>query len=429
MSLQFTENENPNWRSTFFPIWIGQAISLIGSKLVGFALIWYLTDQTNSGTTLAVAAMIQMLPALILGPISGAIADRYNRKKMMIFADSAIAFFTLVLALLFIFDIAQIWHIYALMLARSLFGTFHWPAMSASTSLLVPREKYMKIQGLNQSLQAVLNILAPPLGALVISLMQVQHVLLIDIITAAFAVIPLFFVAIPQPKPAQKTLNGAETFKHLWGDLKEGFQYVTHWKALLLLLICSTCINFLLSPATSLTPLLVKQHFGKGAAELGWVQSALGIGMLAGSLLLTVWGGFKKKMITSWVGLMIVCFGTLFLGLIPTQLFPLAIVFSGMMGFGFPISNGPIAAIIQEKVEPQMQGRVFTLMSTSSGAIAPLGLAIAGPFSDAFGPQTWIIIAGIGLVIVSLVTRLFPTIITIEDQTSPMSAKLNQNQA
>ncbi|MBN2048315.1 MAG: MFS transporter, partial [Anaerolineaceae bacterium] len=243
MAAQFTEAENPTWKKKFFTIWSGQAISLIGSRLVGFALVWYLTDLTGSATVLATASLIGMLPEILLLPFAGALADRWNRRKVMIVADSGIALATLALAGLFFMGWVQIWHIYALMFVRSVCGSFHWPAMNASTSLLVPKEKYTRIQGVNQLLQGILSVVAAPLGALMMELMKVGNILMIDVITALIAVTPLFFLSIPQPDVLTQVKEGDSPLKTMLKDMREGLHYVVSWKGLFYVLIGATFIN------------------------------------------------------------------------------------------------------------------------------------------------------------------------------------------
>ncbi|MBN2047586.1 MAG: MFS transporter [Anaerolineaceae bacterium] len=415
MANQFSESENPRWQGKFYSIWGGQAVSLIGSQLVSFALIWYLTNLTGSAKVLAAASLCSVLPNLVLSPFTGAIADRFDRRKIMIFADFAIAAVTAFLALLFYLQWAQIWHIYALMFLRSVGGAFHWPAMQASTSLLVPREKFTKIQGLNQSLRGVLNILSPLLGAFAMDRMQIGAILAIDVITAACAIAPLFFTSIPQ---VHDDHIGQKVFavKTIFEDLGEGFRYLYHWKAMFTLLIGSALINFSLAPSSAMLPLLVKQYFGYGAHELGWLQSAVSIGVVAGSLLLMVWGGFKRRMMTGLVGLIIVGGGAVMLGLLPAHLFYAAIPAVFIHGFGLPLASGPIFAIFQEKIDPRMQGRVFALINTTGQGAAPLGLLLAGLLSDTLGLQVWYVAGGLTCILLGIIYRLLPSMVDLEKE-------------
>jgi len=185
----------------FWVIFTGQGFSLFGSRLVQFALVWWLTSESRSATVLSFASIMAILPQVLLGPFAGTLVDRWNRRKVMVIADSVIALVTVVLAILFATNRIEIWHIYVAMFIRSLGGAFHWPAMQATTTLMVPGERYTQVAGLNQSLQGLANIVAPPLGALLLEVLPVQIIMGIDVATAVLGIAPLLVIFIPQPKP------------------------------------------------------------------------------------------------------------------------------------------------------------------------------------------------------------------------------------
>ena len=203
---------NSDWKKTYFIIWTGQAFSLLGSELVQFALVWYLTKKTGSASVLAFASFVALIPKVLISPFSGALIDRWNRQRVMIFADAAIAVSTIFLALIFWIGQIQIWHIYAIMFIRSLGSGFHWPAMLASTPLMVPKEQLSRISGLNQTLRGVLGIIAPVAAALLLEFLPIYGILSIDVITAIIAIFPLLFVVIPQPERKSISLD-VETFQ------------------------------------------------------------------------------------------------------------------------------------------------------------------------------------------------------------------------
>lgn len=401
------------WQLPFFSIWTVQAISLLGSQLVQFALIWYLTVETGSATVLALASLVGMGPQVLLGPVIGTLVDRWNRRLVMIAADAMVALATVVLALLFIGGQVEIWHIYALMFVRSLAGSFHWPAMTASTSLMVPKEQLSRIQGLNQLLQGGLTIVSAPLGALLLEVLPMQGILGIDIVTAALAITPLLFVPIPQPKVVKAV---GEKAASVWQDLKAGIRYTVTWPGLLILMVAATLINMVLSVAFTLTPILVTQHFNGGALQLGWIESSLGVGMLAGGLLLSIWGGFKRRIYTSLAGLIVLGLAALGLGLTPASLFFLAVGVSFVLGLALPLVNGPVHAVLQAIVAPEMQGRVFTLLQSAATAMMPIGLIVAGPIADRFGVQVWYVAGGLVTVFVGVAGFFIPAFRELEDQ-------------
>jgi DHA3 family macrolide efflux protein-like MFS transporter len=403
------------WAPKFFTIWTGQVFSLIGSGLVQFALVWWLTQRTGSATILATSTLVALLPQIVLGPFVGALVDRWNRRLIMIVADSSIAAATGVLIFLFATGVVQIWHIYIILFLRSLGGAFHQPAMTASTSLMVPHRHLTRISGLNQLLQGFLSIFAPPLGALLLGILPTQGVLAIDIGTAALAVLPLLFVAIPQPPRQLAQANGTAKKTSYWHDLADGFRYVVKWPGLLGLILLAMLLNFLLSPSSSLLPLLVMKEFGGGATELGWVESIFGVGVILGGLTLSAWGGFKRRIVTSMVGIIGIGLGVILTGLAPVDLFWLLLAANFILGFTQVLANGPLGAIFQSTIEADYQGRVFSLINAGATAMMPLGLLIAGPISDWLGVRVWYVVGGSICILVTIAARFIPAIMNIEN--------------
>jgi len=417
LATQFSIKDGKQWKAPFFTIWSGQAISLLGSQLVQFALIWYITIETGSATALAIATMVVILPQVILSPFIGALVDRWDRRRIMIVADTVIALATLAMAALFALEIIELWHIYSLLVVRAIGGAFHGPAMTSSTSLMVPKEHITRIQGVNQALNGGLNIISAPLGALLIELMPTQGVLAIDVVTAAFAIIPLFFIAIPQPE--RDTQPGSEKPSVL-REMKDGLNYVLAWRGMMYIAGIAMLLNFLLAPASSLMPLLIKDHFGGGVMQLGWVNSAFGVGVILGGLILGAWGGFKRRIVTSILGIAGIGLGALLMGIAPANALYVALAANLIFGIFQPIANGALGAIMQVTVDPSMQGRVFTLLGSAATAMMPIGLAIAGPLSDRFGIQTWFVLGGGACLVMSTLMLTIPAVMNIEED--PQSA-------
>lgn len=406
----------------FLILWAGQAVSLLGSNLVQFALIWWLTQETGSATVLAMASLVGMLPQVVLGPFAGVLVDRWNRRWTMFVADTTVALATIVLALLFWTGAVQIWHVYAILFVRSLGGAFHWPAMTASTVLMVPENQLTRVQGLNQMLQGAMTIVAAPLGALLLSLLPVQGVLAIDVVTALFAIVPLLFILVPQPETAVTGDAAPTMVKSFWADMRDGLRYVLGWPGLLVLMALAMLLNLLLTPAFSLLPLLVTDYFGGDAWSLGVIESAFGVGLVAGGLLLGAWGGFKRRIHTSLLGLIGLGISVLAVGLTPAALFWLAVVAMLMAGLTNSMTNGPIFAIMQATVSPQMQGRVFTLLTSLASMIAPLGLIIAGPVADTIGVRSWYLFGGVVTLLAAVGSAFIPALMHIEDGRAAESA-------
>lgn len=405
---------NKGWLKVFIPIWIGQAFSLFGSSLVQFALVWWMTQKTGSAAVLATASAVAMLPEVLLGPFVGALVDRWNRRRVMIIADGSVALVTLGLVLLFATGRTEIWHVYLALFLRSLGGSFHWPAMQASTSLMVPEKHLARVSGANQALQGLLRIAAPPLGALLLMVLPMFAVLLTDIVTAAVAIGTLAVTHIPQPVRIDD--NSAITVRQVFHDVRNGLRYMASWPGLLSIMLLACMINFFLSPTGAFLPLLVTDHFKGDAFQLGWLESAQGLGLLTGGLLLSVWGGFKRKVLTSLMGVVGIGAGILLVGLTPGNLYGLAIGGMALTGVMLSLSNGPLFAIFQSSVAPEMQGRIFTLIGSVAGAMSPLGMAISAPVGEFLGVRTWFLLAGSLTIVMGLTGLLIPTILHIEDQ-------------
>jgi DHA3 family macrolide efflux protein-like MFS transporter len=402
------------WAPRFFTIWGGQAISLFGSSLVQFALVWYLTQQTHSATVLAMASLAAMLPQVLIGPFAGVLVDRWNRRLIMIFADAAIALTTLGLAALFALGVVQIWQIYLALIIRSAGSAFHYPAMSASTTLMVPKQHLARIGGLNQTLQGLMGLVAPPAGAMLVGILPTQGVLMIDVTTAIVGITPLLFLNIPQPVRDDMQARDGKPASSFWQDARDGLRFITAWPGLMIVVLMAIMINFLLTPTDSFMPLLVTKHFGLGALAFGLTGTFWGAGMIAGGLILGAWGGFKRKIATSLLGITGVGLGILVVGLAPSGMFPLALMALLVAGLGVVFANGPLQALFQTVVPPEKQGRVMSLVSSLAIAMTPLSLLIAGPLSDKIGIQTWYVVGGVVCLILATVGFFIPAVMDIE---------------
>jgi DHA3 family macrolide efflux protein-like MFS transporter len=428
MATQFSVNDNIPWKTRFFTIWGGQAISIIGSQLVQFALIWYLTVQTGSATVLATASLVGLLPNVILGPFIGTLVDRWDRRRIMLVSDTAITLVTIGLAVLFALDAVEVWHIYVAMFFRALFGSFHTNAMAASTSLMVPVEHLTRIQGFNQMLNGGLNVISAPLGALLLGVLPMQGILAIDVFSALFAIVPLLFTRIPQPDRHTGITedDGQET---IWQGVKSGLRYVISWPGLLIVSLMTVGINFTIIPAFSLMPLLVKEYFGGSAIHLGWVESAMGIGMFVGGAVLGAWGGFKRNIVTSMLGLMGMGLGTLVFAVSPSTALWLAVIGSLLVGIMTPMTMGPFYAMIQTIVEPDMQARIFSLLNSVGAAMVPIGLLVAGPVADRFSIQVWFLFGGLLCILMAICGLFIPAVMQIESRDTTMPGDVSQSLA
>jgi len=409
-----------NWQKRFYTIWIGQAFSMVGSALVRFALIWWLTEETKSAVVLTTATIASILPMIGLSPFIGPLVDRWNRRWVMVVADALIAFLTAGLAVLYALGLAQVWHVYVILFLRSFGDAFQSPAMQASTSLMVPKNQLARVAGMNDTLMGIVNIVSPPLGALLVKTISMQGTLAIDLITAVLAIGPLLFISIPQIK---KRSNARRSSSFL-SEMSEGLRYVWEWRGLFFMFVVLAALRFFLAPAFSLLPLMVTEHFGGDALELAWMSSSHGFGFIAGGFILSLWGGFKRRTNTALIGLIGVGLGSMAFGLIPGNLFWLGMAVMFLRTAMIPFIRGSVMAIFQTNVPPELQGRVFTLLMASISIMAPFGLVLGGPIANAYGVNAIFIFAGIGCLGVALTWALNPSILNMEAQrTASLSAQ------
>jgi MFS transporter, DHA3 family, macrolide efflux protein len=393
----------------FLVLWVSQAISLFGSAIVEFALAWYLTLRTGSATVLATAMLVAFLPPILLGPLIGPLVDRWNRKLIMISADLFITLVTVGLVVLFFTHSIQVWQVYVALVFRSVGQSFHFPAMQAAIPMIVPEKDLARASGLNQMLQGAITIAGPPVGAFLLGVLSMQWVLAVDIITAIIAVSCILPMLIPQPARTDTSVKAS-----VMADMIGGFRYIWNWRGLMVLIGLAAVIQFFLMPAYTLLPILVTTHLNGEVLKLGWLNSAFGVGMVAGGLILGVWGGFKSRIITGLLGVMIAGLATAGLGFTSMALFSLGVASSLLVGMGLSFANGPILAALQSLVAKEMQGRVFALLGSLSGIITPIGLAIAGPVADAVGIRILFFGCGVAIMLASIISFFIPSLMNLE---------------
>lgn len=399
-----------HWKARFAAFWGAQAVSLFGSSLAQFALVWWLTEATQSATVLALSTLAALLPGILVGPFAGVFVDRWDRKKIIALSDTLGALVALALAILYLTQLIQPWLVVLAMFIRSLAGAFQQPAVQATTALIVPQEELSRVSGLNQMLSGLMQIAAPPLGALLMTLVPLEAIMAMDVVTAAVAV--GLVLVLDLPRLAAKHTESAASVLH---DLGEGFRYIWGWPALLGILMVSALLNLLLTPAFSLLPIFVTNHMHGGAEDLAWLNMAFGVGVVLGGLLLSVWGGFRRRIYTGALGVAGMGVAILALGFAPAGMLPLAIGAMLVTGSMNAFSNGPIMAMLQSLVAPEMQGRVFAVVSSVCMAMSPLGLLVGGPLADALGVSTLYLVGGTACLIMGVVIVLHPVLRAVED--------------
>jgi len=393
------------WQPRFYTVFGGQALSLIGSALTQFVLIWWITQQTGSASALSVAGIMALLPQALLGPLGGTLADRYSRRAIMILTDAVSAACMLVLIVLFATGRVQLWHIYTMMFVRSSMQAFQSPAAQASTAMLVPGSWLPRAAGLNQSLQGIMTVAAAPLGALALSVLPLQGALLIDVFTALLGIVPLFFWRVPQGR--------LEVQQSVWQDFREGLSLVTGSPALTRLYLLIAAVVLVIMPTFTLTPLLVKVHFGLGVNSVALMEGLSGVGMIAGGLLAAVirW---RSRIAAVLIAFAVSCGTVALTALAPPHLFWLAVVWWVVSGVTFSLGSAPQTALLQSIVPNHLQGRALSLLGTLTGLAGPVGLALAAPLGERIGTQGIFAWGGLLAAAVCLLGFASPALMRIE---------------
>ena len=379
------------WKRQFAVLWLGQAVSILTSSISQYALIWDLTARTGSATVLSLASMAALLPQGVFSLFTGAVADRFDRRKIMALADGAIGLVSLALvAGWFLLGELPIPVIMATLALRSVGSAFHSPCLQAVTPLIVPREKLSKCAGLSQGVQTLSLLLSPALAAVLFAAVPLSLIITLDALGAAFAIGFLFLARLPELRTV-----GDETPFHLLDDCRAGCALLRSQGWLWQLCLICGIFSVAVVPVSSLFPLMCMSYFGGTAVSASVVETAYSLGMLAGSLLLGLWGGTRNKMTAMTAALF--CMGGCLLAVV--GLSPAAFVaFTGLaMGIGLssPFFNSMFTALIQEKVEGGYLGRVLGLTSAVMTLAGPIGLAATALFAEKVGLARWFALSGV----------------------------------
>lgn len=359
----------------FLLIWFGQLVSLIGSGLTNFGLGIWVYQNTGSVTNFALIYFFTGLPGIIIAPIAGAIADRKDRRTLMIFSNIGAGITSLVIAFLMFAGWLKIWHIYLAITISSTCNGFQQPAYLAATTLLVPKKHYARASGMIQVGKAAEQLFSPIVAGVLVTIIQIQGVLLIDFITFIFALFTLLIFQFPQPP---KTNMSSSEKSSLLSDAGFGWTYITKRTGLLLMVIFFAITNFSIGIAqVLLSPMILSFT---DATTLGVVLSLGGSGWLFGSLAMTIWGGPKRRIYGILGFELLLGIGILMTGLRADISLITIAIFS--VFFSVPMIIGCNNAIWQSKVPPDLQGRVFAVRGMISWSSFPIAYLIAGPLAD-----------------------------------------------
>lgn len=375
----------------FTIVWAGQLISVLASSMTQFALTIWAYQETGSATALGIISTAFTIPFVFFAPVAGVMVDRHNRKMMMMVSDLAAILATSSVFILHLLGILEIWHLYVAAFINGLGNTFQWPAYSAAISTMMPKENYTRANGMMSLIESVPAVLAPLLAGLLMPVVQLTGILVIDVATFFIAILSLSIVFIPQP---EKTVEGQAGSGSMFQEALYGFKYIFARRGLLGLLLFFVTLNFIIGISGSLFSPFILERTNQSSEMLGIVTSANAIGAVAGGLLISLWGGFKKRTTSIFLGEFLTGFFLLVLFGLGRSL-PVWIV-AVVIGGIFPIfTNGASQSIWQAKVAPDVQGRVFSARRVIALSVLPITPILAGLLADyvtepAMQTDTWL---------------------------------------
>ncbi len=364
--------------------WSGQLFSLLGSTIVQFVIIWWITVETQDLTIISVASFFSFLPQFIFGPLAGVFADRWNRKILIGLSDFFQAITTLSLVLLFFFDIQQIWMIILINSFRGLFQGFHWPAVNAIIPLMIPKEHLSRMNAINYIFTGLVNTMGPVIAGTFLLILPIDQILWIDILTFVFAIIPLLLIKIPPLPKKEKTRKE----KSYIGEFKSGLRAIKIVPGLFTLLFVATILNFLGTPYGTLMVYYVEvTHFGT-VENTAIVLASIQAGMFVGAIIVVIKKVWKKKILIIFLGIFVGEIGHLILSFAPPQNFIVISIGGFIFAFIVPFVNTMFLTTLQSVIPPEKQGRVMSNVITIVTLVSPLAMIISGPLAELMGITT-----------------------------------------
>jgi len=375
----------------FVFVWAGQILSVLASSATSFALTIWAYQTYGSATALGVVSTAFIIPFLLLSPIAGVLVDRHSRKLMMMVSDFVAVIATVGILAVHGLGSLQMWHLYAAAAITGLGTTFQWPAYSAAITTMLPKKHYSRANGMMALVESGPAVFAPILAGALYPILGLTGILVLDVCTFFVAIGALLLVHIPPPP---RTVEGEAAKGGMLREAVYGFRYIFERKSLLHLLLFFLALNFVIGLAFNVFDPYILERTGSNSAHLGYVRSAAAIGGVAGGLLVSLWGGFRRRMKTIFLGEALTgCTALVFFGL--ARSLPFWIVAAGLGALTGPVVNGASQAIWQAKVAPDLQGRVFSARRMIAFAIGPITPVIAGALADyvtepAMTSPTWL---------------------------------------
>lgn len=384
---------NTEWKRKLAIFLGGQSISIFGSSLVQYAIMWHITLTTQSGLMMTLSILCGFVPHFLLSPFAGVWADRYDRKKIIILADAFVALVTLAVALVFLQGYNAIWLLLTAQALRAIGSALQQPAVGAILPQIVPQDKLMRANAINNSLQSALFLVSPVVSGALLTLAPIESLFFIDVGTAILAISTfLIFLRVPTHAKALEK----QTASYLT-DLRLGFRYIRNHRYLVSYFAYFGILIFLITPAALLTPLQVARSFGPQVWRLTAIEIAFSGGMMLGGALLAVWGGLKNRIKTMLIAHAIMAGCTIALGLLPWFIPYIGIM--AVFGLTMPYFNTPATVMLQEHVEEAYLGRVYSIMGMLSTSLMPLGMLIFGPMAELVRIEAILITTGFALLV------------------------------
>jgi DHA3 family macrolide efflux protein-like MFS transporter len=393
---ELQDNGYKDWKKKTNIFLISQSISLFGSSLVAYAIIWYITLTTSSGLMMSISILASFLPQILISLFAGVWADRYHRKYIIMASDGLVALATLVLAIFFLTGYKQLWLIFAVSAMRSIGSGIQSPSVNAILPQFVPQEKLMRVNGIKSSMQSCIMLLSPAAGGVLLTAFSVEISFFVDVFTAVIAISIMAFLRV-KPHMNERQMKKISVIK----GFKQGIAYVRRNKLISYLLIYYIFFFFLVAPAAFLTPLMVARSFGPEVWRLTLNEILFSGGSVLGGVLMSVWGGYKNRMHS--IALACLGFGvcSALLGMATNFVFYLSIM--GITGLFLPMFNTAEAVLIQENVDNKMQGRVFSIIDLIATAVMPMGMFLFGLLADCLQIETLLFVTGFCIVVLALV--------------------------
>ncbi len=367
---------NKDWKKKILLFLASQTLSLFGSSLVQYAIMWYITLKTQSGVMMTIAIVCGFLPTFFLSPFAGVWADRFNRKTLIILSDSIIAMSTLIVAILFLTGYDFLWLFFAVSAIRALGTAIHTPVVGAIMPQLVPEDQLTRVNALYGSIISFVMLLSPILSGVFLTIATIETILFIDVFTAAAAIMVLLLF-LQVPTHAKALTQQTDSY---FSDMRNGFAYIKNHDYIKNYFVFCAFFFILVAPAAFLTPLQVTRSFGDDVWRLTAIEITFSIGMMVGGVIMASWGGLKNKVHTMTLASLIIGACTFAFGVITN--FWIYLFVMSLVGIAMPIFNTPATVLLQEKVEVDFLGRVFGFFGMISSSMMPLGMLMFGPLAD-----------------------------------------------